>query len=231
MRLTLRERTWDIGISTMKYRPIKPGSVFGDLTVIEHVYLADDEGNHHHCSKCRCTCGNEIVVLNTSLRYGNTISCGCSRVKKIKQRCTTHGDGNRKVRLYRIWSAMKQRCYRPRYEHFADYGGRGIRVCDEWLHDYMAFKKWAYANGYDDSKSIDRIDPNGNYEPSNCRWANWTEQQRNKRSNCVITVNGISLSVSAWSERLGVSSSMLYQFRHRGGDLELRIRELEAAKC
>lgn len=215
----------------MKYKPINPGSVFGDLTVIEHVYLLDGTGGRKHCSRCRCICGNEVTVPNASLRCGNSRSCGCSRARQIKLRCTKHGDGNRKVRLYRIWSAMKQRCYRPRYAHFADYGGRGIEVCNEWKHDYQAFKKWACSNGYDDSKSIDRIDPNGNYEPSNCRWASQTEQQRNKRSNRVITVNGISLNISAWSERLGISSSMLYQFRHRGGDIEVRIRDLETARC
>lgn len=126
---------------------------------------------------------------------------------------------------------MKNRCYRPSYVHFADYGGRGIEVCHEWVHDYPAFREWAVANGYDNAKTIDRIDQNGNYEPSNCRWASWKGQQRNRRSNVVITVNGMSLCIAAWSERLGVSSSSFYQFRHKGGNLEARIMEMEAARC
>lgn len=215
----------------MKYSEIEPGTVFGKLTVVRPVDVRDSQGRRIGMSECRCSCGAVIQVRNSSLRNGNTKSCGCSRIESIRNRCTTHGDGNRNCRLWRIWSAMKQRCYRPRYQHFADYGGRGIRVCDEWIHNYAAFKKWACASGYDESKSIDRIDPNGNYEPSNCRWSDCKRQQRNKRSNCVITVNGISLCISAWSERLGVSSSMLYQLRHRGGDLCVRIRDLEAARC
>lgn len=126
---------------------------------------------------------------------------------------------------------MKQRCYRPKYEHFADYGGRGICVCDEWVHNYAAFRKWASQNGYDNGKSIDRIDPNGNYEPVNCRWVPLAEQQRNKRSNLMITVRGVTLCLSAWCKRLGVSQSSLYQFKYRGGNVEERIKELEAARC
>lgn len=215
----------------MKYSEIVSGTVFGKLTVVRPVEKFDSQGRRIGTSECICACGTVVQVLNSSLRNGNTKSCGCSRIESIRKRCMTHGDGNRNCRLWRIWSAMKQRCYRPRYQHFKDYGGRGIIVCDEWLHDYSAFKEWACANGYDDTKSIDRINPDLNYDPSNCRWATVAEQQRNKRTNKKISVNGISLCVSEWAMRLGVSASSLYQFAHRGGNLEKRIKELKETRC
>lgn len=215
----------------MKYKPIKPGTVFGNLTVIEHLYLFDDLGTRRHYSRCRCTCGKTVVVLNTSLRSGNSQSCGCSRVKEIKARCTTHGDGNRKNRLYRIWSAMRERCYRRNAQNYPAYGGRGITVCNEWKNDFLPFKTWALSHGYTGGLSIDRINPNGNYEPTNCRWVSAKRQQQNKRNNKRITVNGESLCVSEWADRLGVSASSLYQFAHRGGNLKDRIKELDSERC
>ena len=87
-----------------------------------------------------------------------------------------------RTRLYRIWNCMHNRCYRKSYHAFNHYGGRGIEVCDEWLHDFQAFYDWAIANGYGDDLSIDRIDPNKNYSPDNCRWVTMAEQNKNKRA-------------------------------------------------
>lgn len=127
-------------------------------------------------------------------------------------RNTVHGlmkgpDGKR-TRLYGIWVRMRQRCYDPNSSDYNRYGGRGIKVCQEW-NDYRNFYNWAMANGYNDELSIDRIDPNGNYEPSNCRWIPLTDQNRNKRNSRLITYNDETKTLAEWSRILGIEHSLL----------------------
>ena len=142
------------------------GLRYGRLVAIER---APNSKSGRTVWKCRCDCGNEKCVLETALQQGLTKSCGCLR------------PGLRNTRLYSIWSHMKQRCENPNSNRFCYYGARGIVVCSEWKDDFLAFYQWAMNNGYDDALSIDRIDTNGNYEPSNCRWATATMQNRNRR--------------------------------------------------
>lgn len=106
-------------------------------------------------------------------------------------------------RLYRIWCAMRERCRRAANNRYNRYGGRGIKVCDEW-QDYIVFKAWAIKSGYSDGLTIDRIDNNGNYEPSNCRWADNYEQANNKRNNHLITYNGETHSAAEWARLTGI---------------------------
>lgn len=130
---------------------------------------------------CKCDCGKTIIVEGHSLRREKTKSCGCLNNEKRKlNKGVPHKHGKCKSRLYRIWSCMKRRCNPTNKEKAKWYSGRGIAVCDEWKNSFQAFYDWAIANGYEDNLSIDRIDVDGNYEPSNCRWANVYQQAVNK---------------------------------------------------
>lgn len=155
------------------------GEKFGRLTVIKR------NGSRYKVPlwECICECGNTCYVVSKSLLNGSTRSCGCyrhqcERENLLKSR-TTHGQS--RTRLYRTWVNMLARCSNQNEPHYPDYGGRGITVCNEW-RDYEVFSKWAHNNGYSDTLTIDRINVNGNYEPSNCRWTTMAVQNRNKRT-------------------------------------------------
>lgn len=119
-----------------------------------------------------------------------------------------HGESYHETRLHHIWVNMRYRCNNPNCSHYNRYGGRGIKVCDEW-NEYLPFKKWAMANGYDDSKSIDRIDNNGNYDPNNCRWATMKTQSNNRSSNNNITYNCETHTVTEWASIVGINENTL----------------------
>lgn len=147
------------------------GQRFGKLVVLERA-----KGNSKQINwLCKCDCGRTTVVQGSNLKNGHIRSCGCL----ISESNTKHGQWN--TRLYRIYHAMKQRCYNPNSAPYPFYGGRGITVCSEWLNDFQAFYDWAMSNGYRDDLSIDRIDVDGNYEPGNCRWTIKTLQSFNRR--------------------------------------------------
>ena len=119
-------------------------------------------------------------------------------------------------RLYRIWIKMRGRCNNPSYHEYGHYGGRGIKVCDEWNNDFMSFYTWSLANGYYDELTIDRIDNNGNYEPNNCRWTTQKVQCNNFSRNHCLTYDGQTHTLQEWSEILGVNQSTLSTRAWRG---------------
>lgn len=125
-----------------------------------------------------------------------------------------------RARIKNIWDGMKDRCNNANSKSYKYYGGRGITICEEWQNDFNAFYEWATANGYADDLSIDRIDVNGNYEPSNCRWATAKEQCNNKRNNVLITYGGITHTAAEWGEITGLSGNMLAQRARKGYDAE-----------
>lgn len=184
------------------------GKKFNRLTVIERVQNANDNSTQW---LCQCDCGNQIVVRGKLLRLGFTKSCGCLRKETTKRtnkeyKVIHKGTG---TRLYRIWKGMKNRCLNSSIKDYIHYGGRGIKVCDEWLNNFIIFKDWAMRNGYTDELTIDRIDVNGNYEPSNCRWITDKEQKRNKRNNHLLTINNETHCIAEWMEKLNVSRQYL----------------------
>lgn len=149
------------------------GQTFGYLTVLERV---ENTPRAQARWRCRCVCGRETFVVTGKLRSGKTISCGCMGLRHATEAKLRHGDAlaSKTVRLYQTWAAMKRRCYNPNCVQFQYYGGKGVKVCDEWL-EYEGFKTWAIANGYADNLTIDRIDSNGDYDPANCQWITLAE--------------------------------------------------------
>lgn len=114
-----------------------------------------------------------------------------------------HKHGESRTRLFKIWDNMIQRCTNEKYPRYQNYGGRGISVCEEWK-EYTNFRDWAKTNGYSDQLTIDRIDNNKGYFPSNCRWTTYTAQNNNQRSNCLITYQGETNTMAEWSRKLGI---------------------------
>lgn len=142
---------------------------------------------------------------------------GGDRVMPVKRKY--HGD-SRGSRLYRIWLNMKHRCGYEKHGSYCDYGGRGIKVCDEWINNYPRFKKWALNNGYEDGLSIDRVDNDGNYEPGNCRWATLREQANNTRKNVFVEYKGEIHTLAEWAEIKDIPYHTIITRHRRGWDIE-----------
>ena len=186
------------------------GKRFGKLVVL-NVEGKNKGGNY--LWRCRCVCGNEVIVAAGHLNDGHTTTCGGS-IHKINYK---HGMWN--TRLYRILLGMKRRCYSKRTKYYNYYGGRGIKICDEWMDKEIGssnFISWALNTGYKDNLTIDRIDVNGNYEPSNCRWATFGEQMLNTRRNVFYLLNGEKVCQSELCKRIGIDCNKVISRKSRG---------------
>jgi len=156
------------------------GKRFGRLTVIGRAINSPGGESQWFC---KCDCGNLKIVQGNHLRDGATQSCGCLAAENRFVVNKIHGGANE--RLYKVWLGIRKRCFNPNEPAFPNYGGRGITVCCEW-ENYQAFRKWALEAGYNENAprgkcTIDRINVDGNYEPSNCRWVDMKVQRNNQR--------------------------------------------------
>lgn len=195
------------------------GQRFGRWVVIERAPdNVTPKGYHNIMWKCVCDCGTMKVVRGKTLLSGKSKSCGCLRKELLSTRASKHyGFG---TRLYTIWNSMRQRCNNPNHRAYDNYGGRGIKICSEW-DDYNAFRNWALVNGYDENAprgeyTLDRLNVNDGYSPSNCRWANMREQAVNKRDSIIVTYNGESHPLTVWAEILGINYQTLWKQYKQG---------------
>lgn len=194
------------------------GMKFGKLVVMQK---STTKGGRAYWI-CKCECGNIAETTTDKLKSGHTKSCGCQRaLTRVKH---GHSLRSRDSLTYKVWSAMKGRCNNPNDKKFADYGGRGIRVCDRW----KSFENFLEDMGEaPDGMSIDRVDNNGHYSPENCRWATQKEQARNTRRNIFLTINGETLCAMEWSEKLSKPYFRIrYLIRKYGNRSELVLAEL-----
>lgn len=170
----------------------------------------------HRLWKCLCECGTECVVAAYELISKHSRSCGCLQREAASvngKRSRTHGKADSYI--YHVWNGLKGRCYRESDPGYPNYGGRGIKVCERWLNSFENF----YADMGDKPSpqhSLDRIDVNGNYEPSNCRWATQKEQANNKRNNVFLTLGNKTLTIAQWSRELEMHQATL-EWRLRKG--------------
>jgi len=195
------------------------GERFGRLTVISYI------GVHEKCVEsiwlCKCDCGKKLWVVASSLKRGNTKSCGCLKADSVRASATVHGDcrPGRQTAEYGIWQAIKQRCGNPNNAGWNGYGGRGIFMCERWKKSYTAFLE---DMGRRPSKyhSIDRRDNEKGYEKSNCRWATIIEQSENTRRAKLIEFKGESHTAGGWSRLIGGKRNIVFQRLHSGWTVE-----------
>lgn len=192
------------------------GQKFGRWTILKKAEKHPKTGSAMWL--CRCECGTEKVVSELSLIKGQSKSCGCLHLDKL----TTHNKAY--TRIYNIWGHMKDRCNREKSHAYKNYGGRGVKVCDEWADSFENFYDWAMNNGYEDNLTLDRIDVNGNYEPANCRFITMKEQNRNKRNCKIITYKNEKHCISEWAEIYNIDRKKLEKDIRKGLSLEEVLR-------
>ena len=180
------------------------GMRFGKLVVLSDSGQRGKGGNVKWT--CRCDCGKTTIVTGNNLKSKSILSCGCHRSDRMTKRNSKHLMAHSLT--YYVWDGIKKRCTNPKSPNFHLYGGRVINVCDRWLNSFDNFL--ADMGEKPPGMSIDRIDVNGDYQPSNCRWATAKEQCNNKRSNTLITYNGETKTLSQWSEILGINYMTLW---------------------
>lgn len=197
------------------------GQRFGRLVAIKKVGKSN---SHGVLWECKCDCGKVCNVRANYLREGSTTSCGCyhseikrEHMRKVSEKNVKHGMARRghTTSLFTRWECMRSRCYYPKNIMYHRYGGRGIKVCDEW-QEFEPFMEWALANGYRDDLALDRIDGDGDYCPENCRWVTQKENNRNKDDIVYLTVDGETRMLVEWAEITNQPVGRLHSRRKSG---------------
>lgn len=186
------------------------GQEFGNLTVLGLSLVKRVGPKTKPIYVCKCKCGKVVEVSQIELLTQHKKSCGCLQKKY---------DPSMKGRLYEIWKNMRRRCNDPKNKRWKNYGGKGIKICDEW-NDYLTFRTWAYSNGYRDDLTIDRIDIDKGYTPENCKWSTAKEQANNTSRNHFITYEGKTYTMSQFADYIGLSYSALQHRIERGWSIE-----------
>ncbi|MEK5139095.1 hypothetical protein MKZ18_06485 [Priestia sp. FSL W8-0001] len=192
------------------------GQRFGRLIAVD---LVAEKGKRTRW-RCKCDCGGERLVPLNSLNSGKCKSCGCLRKENTSKTFKKHGLTD--TRLYEIWLNMRNRCKNHKNSSFKNYGGRGIEISEEW-DVFENFYKWSMENGYNDELSIDRINNDGNYEPSNCRWETREVQANNTRINVFTEVEGVTRTLSEHARHYNIN---YFTFHHRYHEIGLRGEDL-----
>lgn len=193
------------------------GKRIGRLVVKEWLGTDIRSKNKQSIYRCECDCGNIKNISRSDLMSGRVFSCGCYAIE-IRTKHNGYRD-----RLYNIWSAMRDRCNNSNHPSYYAYGGRGIKVCDEW-DDYKIFKDWAMKNGYNPDAefqecTIDRVDNDGNYEPNNCRFVNFDVQSNNRQNTIRIEMDGNIKSLKQWCDELNCDYNKTYKRKVAGKDI------------
>lgn len=194
------------------------GKKFGRLTVLKRV---EKLSNGHSKWLCICDCGNIRVAFDTNLKKSYEVSCGCVRREKYISEAKYKGAS--KDDLYKIWASMIKRCYNPKATNYPYYGGRGIRVCDDWIdkkNGYFLFKGWALTHGYEEGLSIERVNYDGDYTPDNCTWIPRKEQMKNTRRTHKLTYKGRTMCLTDWAIELNMNRGTLTDRLARGMTVE-----------
>lgn len=201
----------------------RKGNGFNDLTGkrferLRVIGLSAKKSGRKSYWVCKCDCGNKKLVRSDSLKDDSIKSCGCLKKEQDEINLTKH---HRHMEagtpLYTRWQGIKARCYYKDSHCYEFYGGRGIRVCEEWKNSYEAFAEWARNNGYSKELTIERIDVNGDYCPENCTWVTQQEQNNNRRSNVWIEWRGMRKNIQQWSECLNFDYGTLHSRYYRNG--------------
>lgn len=207
-----------------KVLDIKIGDRFGSLVV-----LCMTEPRHKERTYvCRCDCGNERIATSSHLYHGITTSCGCKKGEHVREGRLKARGGKpfHNKHIVSLRQNIITRCYRKYSKSYKDYGGRGIKMCDEWLNDYESFETWCIKNGWRNDLEIDRIDNNGDYSPGNCRFVSKRDNCNNRRSSRMISAFGETMSMANIARKYGVNYSRLQTLLKKGICPEAAIERL-----
>jgi hypothetical protein len=194
-----------------QYAKDQIGKKFGRLTVLALAEPMRYPGVTVSYLHCRCECGNEKTVRWSHLLRGKIQSCKCLQTERVQAQADRRRIDPELRRIRNAWKSMIHRCYSPSQESYVNYGAKGVRVCDQW-QSRDGFKRFLRDMGLPPTRdhSIDRIDANGNYEPTNCRWATCIEQARNKRNTVFLEFNGVKKPLVEWAEEIGLAPRTLH---------------------